>query len=135
MLNTIITKCKENKVEPWDIEMIYNMDNSDLRDEKLLTNEEYQEITLCSEKELKQIIFTIYYDNQVPKLPENIKTLINQALEKTNYPGWGLILDWLEGVNDYNFDLEMSNYVDINNCFGERENAKKVYGYILEKEI
>lgn len=135
MLNAIITKCKENEVEPWDIEMIYNMDNSDLRDGKLLTNEEYQEITSSAEKELKQIIFTIYYNNQVPNLPENIKTLINQALEKTNYPGWGLILDWLEGVNDYNFDLEMSNYVDINNCFGKRENAKKVYGYILEKEI
>lgn len=89
MLNAIITKCKENEVEPWDIEMIYNMDNSDLRDGKLLTNEEYQEITSSAEKELKQIIFTIYYNNQVPNLPENIKTLINQALEKTNYPGWG----------------------------------------------
>lgn len=135
MLKAIITKCKENEVEPWDIEMIYNMDNSDLQDGKLLTNEEYQEITSSAEKELKQRIFTIYYDNQVPKLPENIKTLINQALEKTNYPGWGLILDRLEGVNDYNFDLEMSNYVNISNYFGERENAKKVYGYILEKEI
>lgn len=134
MLNAIITKCKENKVEPWDIEMIYNMDNSDLQDGKLLTNEEYQEITSSTEKELKQSIFKIYYDNQVPNLPENIKTLINQALEETTYQGWGLTLDWLEGLHDYNFDLEMSNYVNISNYFHERENAKKVYGYILEKE-
>lgn len=135
MLNAIIKKCKENEVEPWDIEMIYNMDNSDLQDGKLLTNEEYQEITSSTEKELKQRIFTIYYNNQVPNLPENIKNLTNQALKETTYHGWGLTLDWLEGVHDYNFDLEMSNYVNISNYFGERENAKKVYGYILEKEI
>lgn len=124
MLKTIIQKCKDNGVKAWDVEMAYNMDNTDLQDGNLLTDEEYKELTSHSEKEVRDAIIDIYYSNQTPDLPDNIKTLIETATTETNYPAWGLTVDWMEGVNDYDFDEEMSDYT-------QEGNDEEVYGYMV----
>ena len=124
MLKTIIQKCKENQVEPWDVEMAYNMDNTDLQDGNLLTDEEYKELTRHSEEEVRKTILEVYYNNQRPELPDNIKDLINKATTETDYPAWGLTVDWMEGVDDYDFDEEMSNYT-------QDGHDKEVYGYMV----
>ena len=124
MLRTIIQKCKDNKVKAWDVEMAYNMDNTDLQDGNLLTDEEYKELISHSEKEVRDAIIDIYYSNQTPDLPNNIKALIETATTETNYPSWGLTVDWLEGINDYDFDEEMSDYT-------QEGNDKEVYGYMI----
>lgn len=127
MLRTIIQKCKDNVVKAWDVEMVYNMDNTDLQDVNLLTDAEYQELTSHSEKEVRDAMIDIYYSNQAPDLPDNIKALIETATTETNYPAWGLTVDWLEGVNDYDFDEEMSDYT-------QEVNDEEVYGYMVMLE-
>ena len=39
----------------------------------------------------------------------------------------GLTVDWMEGVNDYDFDEEMSDYT-------QEGNDKEVYGYMVMLE-
>lgn len=124
MLKTIIQKCKDNGVKAWDVEMAYNMDNTDLQDGNLLTDKEYQELTSHSGKEVRDAIIDIYYSSQAPDLLNNIKALIETAITETNYPSWGLTVDWMEGVNDYDFDEEMSNYT-------QEGNDEEVYGHMI----
>lgn len=50
MLKQIVENLKELNVNPYDVEMIYNMDNTDLQDGELLSDQEYQELTSHSKK-------------------------------------------------------------------------------------
>lgn len=118
---------KDNQVEPWDIEMSAEMDITDLPKYHLLTDEEYE--TLQKDKNLEELIFEVYYNSTVPEVPETIKEFIKRAKEETPYPGWGLVTDWLEGVDDYDFDGPMWNYM---RTF---EEARKVYGNLLAIEL
>lgn len=129
MLKQIIENLKELNVNPYDIEMIYEIDNTDLQDGELLSDQEYQVLTSYSETELKETIFKVYYNSQAPVLPEHIQELIRQAKTETNYAGWALTTDWLEGVNDFSFDKEMYEYTY------KKGNANKAYGYMLSLEI
>ena len=129
MLKQIVQNLKELNVNSYDVEMVYSMDNTDLQDGELLSDQEYQELTSHSKKELKKTIFDVYYNSKTPELPENIKKLIHQAKTETKYEGWALILDWLEGANDFSFNKEMYEYTYVNG------KANKVYEYMLSLEI
>ena len=129
MLKQIVENLKELNVNPYDIEMIYKMDNTDSQDGELLSDQEYQELISHPEQELKETIFEVYYNSETPELPENIKELIHQAKTETSYADWALILDWLEGANDFSFDKEMYEYTYVNS------KANKAYGYMLSLEI
>lgn len=127
MLKSIVEKCKANRVNPWDVEMTHCMGNRELTNELSLTEDEKEIFSDYNDEQLKKVIFEVYYESKAPELPEHIIELINQARQETNYEGWGLTSDWLEGVNDFPFDKEMCNFV--------KGNDNQVYGYILSLEV
>lgn len=129
-LKELVKLCKDHKVNPWYLEDLAFNGSYDLVEDNLLSYEDNAILVNSSDGLLKQAIMEIYFNNDVADLPEEIIETIENAIRETNYEAWGLVTDWLTGVNDYNFDSIMAEWLDNNN-----DRILAAYSYILNQEV
>lgn len=128
-LKEIIKVCKDNKIDPWYVESVAANGGYELADEGLFSYAENDTLNSALSNEIRRVIRDVYFNGEVAELPEEIKQVVNEAINELSLSAWGMTTDWLVGIADYPFDVVMSEWIDNDN-----QRAIDVYNYLLNKE-
>lgn len=129
-LKEIIKVCKDNRIDPWYVEEIIVNDGYELADEGLFSYAENDALNSVLRIEIRRTIRDVYFNEEVPELPLEIKNAIEEAIKELDCSAWGMIKDWMFGISDFPFDDVMCKWIG-----NSRERALEVYNYLLNKGL
>lgn len=114
---------KEIKVEPYYIQGDYLQD---LVDNEQITKEQLN--ILSNESNLKEQVNEVYVPKDPVELPDKIIQAIKSAKE-LNFTIDGFRIDWSVGINDYDFDVVVMNWLQSSSSKERYDKVRKIYYY------
>lgn len=125
--NEIIKYLKEIKVEPYYIQGDYIQD---LVENEQITEEQMN--ILSNEPNLKEQVNAVYVPKELVELPDEIIQAIKSA-KKLNIAIDDFCIDWSVGINDYDFEVVVMNWLQYTPSPKERyEKVRQVYCYATQ---
>lgn len=127
----ILTKLKNSKVNPWDLDFELEYDTDYLAEEGILTKAE-NEFLMEFKPSSEEILQEFYGDVKVPKIPEKIQEEINTLVEAGYNPGFIA----REVLFQYTYDREfeaVEKWIKEDKEEYLEDSVKKVYLYAFQK--
>lgn len=124
--NDIIEYLKEIDVEPYYIQYDYLQD---LVDNEQITEEHLT--ILSNEPNLKEQVNAVYVPKESVDLPYNIIQAIKSAKE-LNFTIDGFCIDWSIGIDDYDFDAVVMNWLKYTYSKERYEKVRQIYVYATQ---
>lgn len=122
----IIKYLKEIDVEPYYIQGDYLQD---LVDNDQITEE--QKIILSNELNLKEQVNAVYVPKELVELPEEIIQAI-KAAKKLNFSIDAFCIDWSVGINDYDFDVIVMDWLEYSYSKERYDKVLQIYCYATQ---